>query len=179
MARVISERSAHRRTRSFIATMFAGTLLFIVYGLSMESSLAAENSPQIQPPKKYAQSGKIRYCTTFTNPPREFFKNGKPAGADVDIAKAMAHLMGLKVDWVQLKFASLIPALQAGQCAMIVEELYMKPAREKVIDFVPFSVSAEQAVVRKGNPENIHSLDDLSGKKVAVPNGTTFQQILQ
>lgn len=169
----------HAGLRAHMAVTLAAAFLFAAGSLFATAGFAATGNPEIKPPDKYAQSGKIRYCTTFTNPPREYFDNGKPAGADVDLAQAMADLMGLKVDWVQLKFASLITALQAGQCDMVVEELYIKPAREKVIDFVPFSVSAEQAVVRKGNPAGIHSLDDMSGKKVAVPNGTTFQQILQ
>lgn len=133
----------------------------------------------IKPPAKYAQSGKIKFCTTSTNPPREFYVDGKPAGTDADLAREMAGLLGLDAQWVVLKFASLVPALQADRCDMVVEELYITPSREKIINMLPFSISAEQLVVPQNNPKNIHGLDDLSGKKVGVPNGTTFQKILQ
>jgi polar amino acid transport system substrate-binding protein len=133
----------------------------------------------VKPPAEYAQSGKIKFCTTSTNPPREFDLDGKPVGTDVDLARDMAGLMGLDVEWVELKFASLVPALQASRCDMIVEELYITPAREKIIDMLPFSTSAEQLIVPPDNVATIHSLDDLSGKKVGVPTGTTFQKILE
>jgi len=91
----------------------------------------------------------------------------------------MAEQLGLQVKWTRVKFAALIPSLQAGQCDMIVSELFIKPNRQKVIDFVPFSVSGEQIVVRKGDAQDITSIDDLAGKKVAVSNGTTFMELLQ
>jgi polar amino acid transport system substrate-binding protein len=133
----------------------------------------------VKPPGEYAQSGKIKFCTSSTNPPREFQIDGKPAGTDVDLARDMAGLMGLDVEWIDLKFASLVPALLANRCDMIVEELYITPEREKIIDMLPFSVSAEQLVVPPDNVATIHGLDDLSGKKVGVPTGTTFQKILE
>lgn len=133
----------------------------------------------IKPPAEYAQSGKIKFCTSSANPPREFQLDGAPAGTDVDLAREMAGLMGLDVEWLDLKFASLVPALLASRCDMIVEELYITPEREKIIDMLPFSVSAEQLVVPPDNVSTIRGLDDLSGKKVGVPTGTTFQKILE
>jgi len=153
--------------------LLAGAAMLVV------SMGAQADDAVIKPPAEYAQSGKIKFCTTSTNPPREFDLNGKPVGTDVDLARDMAGLMGLDVEWVELKFASLVPALQASRCDMIVEELYITPEREKIIDMLPFSVSAEQLVVPPDNVTTIHGLDDLSGKKVGVPTGTTFQKILE
>lgn len=165
-------------------TLGAGLIGILALGACWPTGAQAQDAEDqaaavIEPPADYAQAGKIKFCTTSTNPPREFYLDGKPAGTDVDLAREMAGLMGLEVEWVVLKFASLIPALQADRCDMIVEELYIKPEREEIIDMLPFSVSAEQLVVPQDNPEDIQGLDDLSGKKVGVPNGTTFQQILQ
>lgn len=139
---------------------------------------SSSGSTTVQAPAKYAKQGGIRYCTSSTNPPREFRQGSEIAGLDVDLAKAMADAMGLNVSWSEFKFDGLIPALQGGRCDMIVEELFIKPEREKVINQLPFSVSQEQIIVPKGNPQHIGELADLSGKKVAVPDGTTFQEIL-
>jgi polar amino acid transport system substrate-binding protein len=38
--------------------------------------------------------------------------------------------------------------------------------------------SSESLLVHKGNPKNIHGLDDLSGTKIAVENGTTIQTLI-
>lgn len=153
--------------------------IFAIGIFTNAAAFGADNTLSAKLPHKYTQSGVIKYCSTFTNPPREYYADGKPTGADVDIAKAVADIMNLDISWVRVKFASLIPALQAKQCDMIVEELYIKPKRKEVINLLPFSRSAEQAVVQKGNPHNIHNLDDMSGQTVAVSNGTTFYQILR
>src|SRR5699024_11079775 len=117
--------------------------------LYANASLAGDDKNTISIPEAYAESGTITYCPDFTNPPREFYRDGQRAGADVDLAQAMADVLGLRVKWTQLKFAALIPALQSGQCDMIVGELFIKPERQEVIDFIPYTVSGEQIVVRK------------------------------
>lgn len=147
-------------------------------GSSSGGGGSSSGSTVVKPPAKYAKQGGVRYCTTATNPPRDFRQGSEFVGMDVDLAKAMAAAMGLNVSWQAFKFDGLIPALQGGRCDMIVEELFIKPEREKVIAQLPFSVSQEQMVVPKGNPQHIKGLADLSGKKVAVPDGTTFQAIL-
>lgn len=148
-------------------------------GANADGTDQASSQPAaVKPPADIAKAGKITYCTTSTNPPREYLENGKSAGSDVDLAEAMAKQMGVDVKWGQYKFDGLIAALQGDHCDMIVEELFIKPEREKVIKMLPFSVSAEQTVVRKGNPANISDLASLSGKKIGVPNGTTYQAIL-
>jgi polar amino acid transport system substrate-binding protein len=38
--------------------------------------------------------------------------------------------------------------------------------------------SSQALLVHKGNPKNIHGLDDLSGVKIAVENGTTIQSLI-
>ena len=153
--------------------------LLIGVAILVASMAAQARDAVVKPPAEYTQSGKIKFCTSSTNPPREFELDGKPVGTDVDLARDMAGLMGLDVEWIDLKFASLVPALLAGRCDMIVEELYITPEREKIIDMLPFSVSAEQLVVPPDNVATIHGLDDLSGKKVGVPTGTTFQKFLE
>lgn len=165
-------KSIYLQFLSYLALVATGCLFSV-------HAMAAGNGAEIEAPSAYAETGQITYCANFTNPPREFRINGKPAGADVDLALAMADKLGLEVDWLQVKFAGLITALQGGNCDMIVGELFIKPERKEVIQFVPFSTSGQQIVVRKGEAQGISSLEGLAGMKVAVPNGTTFQQRIQ
>ena len=61
----------------------------------------------------------------------------------------------------------------------ILSQLFDKPARREVIDFVDYMYSSQALLVAKGNPKNIKSLDDLSGVKVAAENGTTIQSLIE
>ena len=44
------------------------------------------------------------------------------------------------INFVESAFAAVIPTLQAKQCDVIMAQLYIKPEREKVVDFVPYVV---------------------------------------
>jgi polar amino acid transport system substrate-binding protein len=57
--------------------------------------------------------------------------------------------------------------------------LFDKPARREVVDFVDYMYSSQSLLVAKGNPKNIRSLDDLSGLKIALENGTTMQSLIE
>ena len=77
-----------------------------------------------------------------------------------------------------MKFDGLIASVQGKVCDAIVQELFIKPTRVEVIDMVAFGYSAQSIVVNSSNNDSISGPMDLSGMKVAVPNGTTIHNIL-
>ncbi|HEX7826801.1 MAG TPA: ABC transporter substrate-binding protein, partial [Mycobacterium sp.] len=97
-----------------------------------------------------------------------------------DLGKAIAAQLGLKPDFVESAFAAVIPTLQAKQCDVIMAQLYIKPEREKVVDFVPYLYSGTGIAVSKQHPADITGMDDsLCGKKVMVAVGTTAESLSQ
>lgn len=132
----------------------------------------------VQAPQALAAKGTINYCATIDNPPRAYFDNKQqPIGFEVELGTEIASRMGLKVNWIQLKFPGLIPALQAQQCDAIMQELFIRPERLEIINMVPFSRTGQQIVVRRSDDTPGATLEDLAGKKVAVPNGTTIHNL--
>jgi polar amino acid transport system substrate-binding protein len=130
-------------------------------------------------PPDIAKAGKIVYCSDLTGPPLEFMdENTKPVGSDIDIGEDIAKRFGVKAEWNNVAFKGLIPALLAKQCDAIISQLFDKPERRQAIGLVDYMNSSEALLVRSGNPQKIHGLEDLSGKKVAVENGTTMQDLL-
>jgi len=88
--------------------------------------------------------------------------------------------MGLRARWANTAFSGIIPALQAKQCDAILSQLYIKPEREKVVDFVPYVLSGTGIAVSKERPADITGMDDsLCGKKVMVAVGTTAESLSQ
>lgn len=134
-----------------------------------------------QLPDEILDRGHVIYCATLDNPPRAFLddQSGELTGFEVELGEELADRLGVEVEWLQLDFDGLIAALQAEQCDAIVQELFIRPEREEIIDFIRVTNSAQSLVVQSGNEAEISSLDDLSGKSVAVPNGTTIHTLLE
>lgn len=145
---------------------------------TQESSEVA--GPAVTPPEFLQTAGEIKYCATLDNPPRAFLDEGsRPVGFEVELGKSIAELMDLRVEWVQLKFDGIIAALQANQCDVIVQELFIKESRLEIIDMIPFSNTGQRLVSAVGADLPGDNLQDLGGITVAVPNGTTIATLLE
>jgi len=131
-------------------------------------------------PERLQTSEKLTYCSGMDSPPLIAFDEAqKPKGLAVDLGLEIAsRLDGKKVEWRVLPFSGLLPALLAKQCDMIVDQLFDKPERREVIDIINYMYSSQSVVVPKGNPKNLRTLDDLSGRKIAVLNGSTIKTLL-
>lgn len=131
-------------------------------------------------PDRLQKVDKVTYCSGMDSPPLvSFDASQKPVGLTIDLGVEIAkRLGGKKVEWRVIPFSGLVPALLAQQCDMIVDQLFDKPERREVINIVNYMYSSQSVVVPKGNPKGIKSLDDLSGHKVAVLNGSTIKSLL-
>jgi polar amino acid transport system substrate-binding protein len=136
-------------------------------------SSAPGASPSVSvAPGVLLKDGEISFCTDMTAPPMEFLDaDQKPVGADIELGEALAGSMGLQARWVNTAFSGIIPALQARQCDAILSTLYIKPEREKVVDFVPYIYAANTVLVKEGS--SISGIDALCGKTAAAQTGTT------
>jgi polar amino acid transport system substrate-binding protein len=147
-------------------------------GLLLAATTA--QAADIKAPDNIAKAGKIVYCSDISGPPLGFFdENSQPTGSDIDLGNEIAKRLGVKAEWANTPFAGIVPALQAKNCDAILSQLFDKPARREVIDFVDYMNSSQSLLVAKGNPKNIKGLEDLSGVKVAVENGTTIQSLIE
>lgn len=163
------------RNNFSLTRVFAVIAAVVVAGAAYNVASAAS----VKTPPELKQKGVVTFCSDIASPPLEYYdNNNKPIGSDVDIGNEIAKRMGLKAKWVNVPFAGIIPALLARHCDAILSQLFDKPARRKVLDFVDYMDSSEAILVAYGNPEHISGLDSLAGKKVAVENGTTVKSIL-
>ena len=129
---------------------------------------AAQNKPGVQAPDTLVEKDFLTFGTISTFPPFEYMKGGQLTGFDIELVDALAKEMNVKAKNTVMNFDGLIPALQGSRIDMIVSGMYIKPEREKMVDFIPYMKLSNVIVTRKGDTKNIKSMDDLSGKKVAV-----------
>lgn len=110
----------------------------------------------------------IRVGGDDSYPPYEFIdKDGNIAGYNVDMTRAIAEVMGIKVDITLASWSQMRAALENGDMD-VLQGMVASEEREK-----QFSFSAPSVVVnysffaRKGDPEP-NSYADLAGKTVVV-----------
>lgn len=124
------------------------------------------------------QDGQITYCSDISAPPLTFYDAAQKAvGAEIELGDALAAQLGARPKWANTSFNGIIPALQARKCDAIISQLYIKPEREAVVDFVPYMYASNTLVVANGNTA-VKGMDDLCGKRAAGQTGTTVVQHL-
>jgi polar amino acid transport system substrate-binding protein len=162
---------------SLILTLVVSWSALVAWGVVLPGSASAASAIA---PKRIADSGAIVYCSDMTSPPIEFLdENTKPVGSDIDIGNEIAKRFGVKAEWKNIPFKGLVPALLAQQCDAVISQLFDKPERRQTIDLVDYMNSSEAFLVHARNPKKVHSIEDLSGHKVAVENGTTIQELIE
>jgi polar amino acid transport system substrate-binding protein len=126
------------------------------------------------PSDQLAFPGQLLVCSDMPYPPQEFFDDqGKPIGSDIEIAQEFGRRLGLQVVIINSYFDTIIQALTAGKCDIIVSAQNITAARKKQVDMITYFQAGQAFVVAKGNPQNIKTQEDLCGKAVAVQSSTT------
>jgi ABC-type amino acid transport substrate-binding protein len=105
--------------------------------------------------------------------------NRKAIGHDVEIANLIEEKTGLKIrfvlgTWKEIQERAKIRELDGLASAVLTKEreAYYNPSK-------PYFHYTPMVIVKKDNPEGIHSLDDISGKRVALQRGNAFKNILE
>lgn len=121
---------------------------------------------------------------TSNDAPLSYVESGtnQPVGVLPDILREFLSRQHIdaKLAVVAMPFASLIPSVQSGRIDMVGDAMYIRPARQKVIDFTDVTFYNPEALdVPKGNPKNLHSLADLCGHAAGSYEGTTYIELLK
>lgn len=125
--------------------------------------------------KKAEEAPVLRVGTEATFAPFEFQKEGSKDydGFDMDLARAIGKQLGRKVEIVNMGFDALIPALNAGNIDLAAAGMSITDERKQAVTFSePYYTSGLIIMVNKDN-NDIKSLKDLEGKRIAVQIGTT------
>lgn len=158
-------------------------------GSSSNSSSSASAPLAAKLPADIRKAGVIKVGSDIAYPPVEYMQGGKAVGIDPDIADALGKQLGVKLQFENGKFDSLIVGLQANRYNVIMSAMNDTKDRQNGVnsatgkkagtgvDFVDYFTAGTSILVQKGNPKGIKSLDDLCGKVVALQRGTTSEGI--
>ena len=111
-------------------------------------------------------------ATNAEFPPYEYLVGEKIDGIDPAIVRNIADTLGYDVKIDNMKFDSVIAAVQTGKADIAASGLTITEDRKKQVLFtIPYIVAEQLIIVEKGSP--IKSRADLKGKRVGVQLGTT------
>ena len=126
--------------------------------------------------------GSISVGTSNSEPPDAYANPKDPSqiiGLEPDIMALVAQCLGFKYTYVPAGFDNVIASIQSGRTPLGIEGVYVTPAREQVLDFVPYRVSEEEAVARPSVASGIHSVTDFCGLTSGVTTGSVELMYLQ
>jgi polar amino acid transport system substrate-binding protein len=137
-------------------------------------------APSITVPPAIAAAGKLVWCVDVSYPPEESYQaDGVTAeGSDIDIATEIGKRFGVKTEIDNTSFTGIIASLTTKKCDLIISGMNDTAERQKEVNFVDYLKVGQGLLVKAGNPKGIHTLEDLSGKAVAVQLGTTNKDAL-
>jgi polar amino acid transport system substrate-binding protein len=95
--------------------------------------------------ERIVKKGELVVGTSGTQPPLSVTnKKGELIGLDVDMARAMAKALGVKLKFAQMPFAELIPALEASKVDMVLSGMTITGERNKKVAFAgPYLVTGK------------------------------------
>lgn len=105
--------------------------------------------------------------------------SGRLAGFDIDIARLMADVMGVKLVPKVMPFGELIPALEAGEVDVVISNMTITPQRNLRVAFVgPYMTSGKCIVTRNEALAKAKESPDLNTPKtrIAALDGSTSEK---
>ncbi|AJC87499.1 amino acid ABC transporter, permease/substrate-binding lipoprotein [Campylobacter insulaenigrae] len=105
-------------------------------------------------------------------PPFDFVKDTQITGFDVDLLEEIAKRENFKLEWVNMSFDGLIPALKSGKIDMIASAMSSTPQRLSSMDFSNTYFNTKNLYLKLKIDSSLSNKESLEGKKIGVQLGT-------
>ena len=124
-------------------------------------------------------SGVLRVGTEGVYSPFSYHDpaTGQLVGYDVDVARAVADKLGVKVEFVETPWDSIFAALEANRFDVVANEVTINAERKEKYDLSePYSVG-EGVIVPRADDNSVKSLDDIKGKVAGETATSNWAQV--
>lgn len=143
-------------------------------GVAFNEALAARL------PESVKSAGVLKIATDLTPPISFHGENGGLVGIDADLAAALGVILGVEVRMTDVGAgAAIVPSIMSKRFDVSLSGINDDPELEKQVDVIDYMLDATTIMTIKGNPLGIKSMEDLCGRKVAVPVGTFQNRMVQ
>jgi polar amino acid transport system substrate-binding protein len=137
------------------------------------ADVSADTGLSAKVPDAVKKDGVILVGSDASYAPSEFLSadNKTVEGFDVDLFDAVAAKLGLKSEFENAKFDSIIPGVASGKYEVGVSSFTINAERMQQANMISYYSAGTQWFTANGNPDGIDP-DDACGEKVAVQTNT-------
>ena len=164
-----------------IVILFAA--LFALSGLGSPTAASAEASSDSPVLARIVSTDTLRVGMSGNQPPLNFkAKDGTMMGLEVDLATALAGLMGVKLEIVQKPFGELLGAIEKGEVDLVMSGMTITAERNLKVAFVgPYYLSGKSILTRSSALAQADDTEDLdqADLKLAALEGSTSQTFVE
>jgi polar amino acid transport system substrate-binding protein len=116
------------------------------------------------------KNGELRIGTTGNQPPFSMkSKSGELIGYEIDLAKALAKNMGVKLKLVEIPFPELLAALKSGKVDAVMSGMTMTPERNLQVLFAgPYTISGKTILTSSKLVDEIAAATETTVKKYKI-----------
>lgn len=127
---------------------------------------------------KTLREGTLKVATEGTFSPFSYYNDkNELVGYDVDVARAVAEKLGLKIEFLTAPWDAMLAAFDAGKADAVFNQVSITDERKKKYEYsVPYTVVYGAIIVHKDN-NDIKSFEDLKGKKNADSATSNWAQV--
>lgn len=119
----------------------------------------------------------LTMATNAEFPPFEYLDGEEIVGADIEIAQAIAEVMGRKLEISNIDFDAALTGAATGKYDMAVAGITANDERRENMNFSDDYYTASQAIIVMADSD-IKTAADLKGKTISCQEGTTGEQYL-
>ncbi len=183
------------KKRSLIALILAAAIAAVSAGCSGSSASSQTPASSASVPASSAaasaaggsqldaikQKGVMTVGTEGTYSPFTYHdsKTNQLVGFDVEVAEAVARQLGVKAQFVETKWDSMIAGLDAKRYDVVFNQVGITDERKQKYDFsTPYTVTRAALIVSSDNT-TVKTFDDLKGKKSAQSLTSNYAQMAQ
>lgn len=150
-------------------------------GLAAFFATAAAAQQPIPLPEAIRTAGVVRIGIEATYPPMAYKDpaTNERRGFNVDLVTEIARVLGLRIQWEEMAFAQLIPALTTGRIDFSGSSMTDLPARRERLSFVDYVSTGPQIFALAAQAGDLNQPTDLCGKSIATPRTTAYFPTLQ
>ncbi|REK84798.1 ABC transporter substrate-binding protein [Streptomyces inhibens] len=194
-------RPAAGRSRTAVAAVAAvaaSMLLLSACGDQTDAAIAKReaqknrnvNAPLFKLlPKDVQEKGLLQVGSDITYKPVEFRSNGAVEGIDPDLAAAMSKELGIKLNFNNATFDTLMGGLKSKRYDIAMSAMTDTKERQEGIDsntgkkigqgvdFIDYLNVGVSLYTQKGKTKGIDGWETLCGKKIAVQRGTVSHDL--
>ncbi|GAA0993039.1 transporter substrate-binding domain-containing protein [Subtercola frigoramans] len=186
--RTFSSRSS--KTALFVAPVAAIAIVGMLAGCSTSaatpaattSTAAVDQTLFALLPASIQSSKKLSFGAEWDTPPMigvDASDTNVPVGIAVDLAQAMAPILGVTATFQNMQFPSQIPGVQSGNVDALMGQVSITAEREKsVVDLTPFYRSTLSILIPAGNPKKLTALADACGLTLGSVPGSILTTVI-